>query len=143
MCENLQSLFVGLSAVTLSGQNGPKNGNEWRAYASDPGSSKYSPLDQINKDNAKTCGSRGDSRPRTSVRAPITTVQVTPLMVNGVMYAQAGMRRAVVAIEPTTGELLWMWRMDEGKRGEVRRRKGRAEASRTGPTAKATSGSSG
>ena len=46
-------LLLGLTATTLSGQNGPKNGNDWRAYASDPGSSKYSPLDQINKENAK------------------------------------------------------------------------------------------
>ena len=51
-------------------------------------------------------------------------MQVTPLMVNGVLYAQAGMRRAVVAIDPTTGELLWMWRMDEGKRGEIAPRQG-------------------
>ena len=27
---------------------------EWRAYAGEPGSTKYSPLDQINKENAKT-----------------------------------------------------------------------------------------
>ena len=40
-------------AAPLSGQNGPKNRNEWRAYSADPGSSKYSPLDQINRDNAK------------------------------------------------------------------------------------------
>ena len=51
-------------------------------------------------------------------------MQVTPLMVNGVMYAQAGMRRAVVAIDPDTGEQLWMWRMDEGKRGEGAPRQG-------------------
>ena len=49
---------------------------------------------------------------------------MTPLMVNGVLYAQAGTRRAVVAIDPTTGEQLWMWRMDEGKRGEIAPRQG-------------------
>ena len=51
-------------------------------------------------------------------------MQLTPLMVNGVMYAQAGVRRAVVAIDPETGEQLWMWRMDEGKRGEGAPRQG-------------------
>ena len=45
-------------------------------------------------------------------------MEVTPLMVNGVMYTQAGSRRDVVALDPTTGEVLWMWRMDEGKRGD-------------------------
>ena len=36
-------LLLGLTATTLSGQNGPKNGNDWRAYASDPGSSSTRP----------------------------------------------------------------------------------------------------
>src|SRR6266705_1743135 len=45
-------------------------------------------------------------------------------MVNGVLYSQAGARRSVVAIDPATGEQLWMWRMDEGKRGEVAVRQG-------------------
>jgi len=45
-------------------------------------------------------------------------------MVNGVLYAQAGTRRAVVALDPTTGEQLWMWRMDEGPRGNAAPRRG-------------------
>ena len=32
------------------------------------------------------------------------------------MYATAGMRRAVVAIDPGTGETLWTWSMNEGER---------------------------
>ena len=39
-------------ALPLAAQNGARNG-EWRSYAADPGSTKYSPLDQINRDNAK------------------------------------------------------------------------------------------
>ncbi len=41
-----------LTRVPLSGQSGAKNG-EWRYYGGDAGSTKYSPLDQINKDNVK------------------------------------------------------------------------------------------
>src|SRR5262245_62456816 len=36
-----------------SGQTGAKNG-EWRAYAAEEASTKYSPLDQITRDNVKT-----------------------------------------------------------------------------------------
>ena len=43
--------------------------------------------------------------------------QSTPLMVGGVVYTTAGSRRAVVALDAATGELLWMYRMDEGPRG--------------------------
>ena len=69
-------------------------------------------------------------------------LQSTPLMVNGVLYTTAGSRRAVVALDAATGELLWMYSVDEGKRG----RSGAAPAlgprrSRTGPTA-ATNASS-
>ncbi len=48
-------------------------------------------------------------------------------MVNGVLYATAGEHRSAVAIDAATGELLWMHRLDEGKRAEasVRRLSGR------------------
>jgi quinoprotein glucose dehydrogenase len=106
-------LLLGLMATPLSGQHGAKNG-EWRSYAAEPGSTKYSPLDQINKENAKSLRIAWRFKTDNFGVRPDYNMQVTPLMVNGVMYAQAGMRRAVVAIDPATGELLWMWRMDEG-----------------------------
>ena len=37
-------------------------------------------------------------------------------MIKGVLYATVGMRRSVVAIDPGTGETLWIWRIDEGER---------------------------
>jgi quinoprotein glucose dehydrogenase len=51
-------------------------------------------------------------------------MQATPIVVGGIMYTQAGIRRAVVALDPATGEQLWMWRMDEGKRGANAPRQG-------------------
>jgi quinoprotein glucose dehydrogenase len=41
----------------------------------------------------------------------------TPLMVNGVVYTTAGSRRDVVALDASTGELLWMHGEEEGPRG--------------------------
>ena len=40
-------------------------------------------------------------------------------MIGGTVYATAGSRRAVVALDAATGELLWMHREDEGARGET------------------------
>ena len=45
-------------------------------------------------------------------------MQATPLVVKGVMYLAVGTRRSVVAIHPETGETLWMYRLDEGPRGD-------------------------
>ena len=41
-------------------------------------------------------------------------------MVDGVLYSTAGTRRAVVALDAATGELLWMHSEDEGARGAGR-----------------------
>ena len=43
--------------------------------------------------------------------------QSTPVMANGVLYSTAGSRRAVVALDPETGEELWMHSEREGPRG--------------------------
>src|SRR5436190_638061 len=55
---------------------------------------------------------------------PDFNMQAVPIVVNGVMYTQAGSRRNVVALDPVTGEQLWMWRMDEGVRGQGAPRQG-------------------
>src|SRR5438093_7463987 len=39
-------------------------------------------------------------------------------MVDGIVYSTAGSRRAVVALDAATGELLWMHSENEGARGE-------------------------
>ena len=53
-------------------------------------------------------------------------------MVGGVVYTTAGLRRAAIAADAATGELLWMHRLDEGERAEnaPRRRSGRGLAYR-------------
>ena len=47
----------------------------------------------------------------------------TPIKVGNRLYAVAGQRRTVVAIDPATGETLWMWRMREEPRWEASTRK--------------------
>ena len=39
---------------------------------------------------------------------------MTPLMANGKMYLTAGARRAAVALDAVTGEMLWMHSLNEG-----------------------------
>jgi quinoprotein glucose dehydrogenase len=119
----LVALLVVAGLASISAQYGTTKG-EWRSYAGEPGSTKYSPLDQINKDNAKNLRIAWRFKTDNLGQRADYNLQATPLMVNGVLYATAGVRRTVVAIDPQTGEQLWMWRMDEGKRGEVAPRQG-------------------
>ena len=63
-------------------------------------------------------------------------------MVNGVLYTTAGTRRAVIALDAATGELIWVHRYPKVRAVPPRRGSCRAAASRIGPTAAATSASS-
>jgi quinoprotein glucose dehydrogenase len=50
---------------------------------------------------------------------PEFNLESTPLMVNGRLFSTGGTRRAVVALNATTGELLWMHSENEGARGQA------------------------
>ena len=119
----LTACIVLSAALPLAAQTGAKNG-EWRSYAAEPGSTKYSPLDQINRDNVKNLRIAWRFKTDNLGPRPDYNMQSTPIVVNGVMYVQAGTRRTVVALDPVSGEMLWMWRMDEGKRGASAPRQG-------------------
>ena len=78
----------------------------WRVavYGGDAGSTKYSPLDQINRDNVKDLRIAWRWRTENLGARPDFNLESTPLMVDGVLYATAGARRNVVAINGVTGE---------------------------------------
>jgi glucose dehydrogenase len=108
-----------LAGATLAvrGQSGARNG-EWPTYGGDLGNTRYSPLDQITRDNFKNL--QVAWRFKTDNLGPRleTNLESTPLMVNGVLYSTAGTRRAVVALNAASGELLWMHSENEGLRGQ-------------------------
>ena len=110
----------------LGAQQGATAG-EWHVYGGDLGGTSYSPLDQIDASNIAELQIAWRWTARNQGARPEIKNSTTPLMVDGVLYATAGTRRNVVAIDAGTGETLWMWRMDEGERGEKapRRNSGR------------------
>ena len=101
--------------VGLSAQEG--RDLEWRSYAADLASTFYSPAAQINADNFGDLEVAWRFSTRNLGPVPEFNLQSTPLMVGGILYSTAGSRRDVVALDATTGELLWMHRIDEGERG--------------------------
>src|SRR4030095_8777706 len=107
-------LLVG--TTSLDAQSGAKNG-EWRSYAGDVGSTRYLPLDQINASNFSKLEVAWRFKTDNLGPRPEFQYEGTPLMAGGVLYATAGSRRAVVALNPSTGEQLWMHSEQEGARG--------------------------
>src|SRR5437667_7289404 len=101
-----------------TGQPSTKTG-DWPAYAGDIKGTRYLPLDQINASNFSKLEVAW--RFKTDNLGPIRefNLQSTPLMVNGVLYSVGGTRRAVVALDPATGEMKWIYSYDEGPRAEA------------------------
>lgn len=97
---------------------------EWLHHRSDAGSTSYSPLDQIDAGNVSQLEVAWRWRSDNFGAAIWPNLEVTPLMAKGVLYATAGASRSVVAIDARNGETLWMYRLDEGARGNVAPRKG-------------------
>src|SRR5262249_45789976 len=122
--SSLAILLVVLAATNgrLSGQAGTPT-REWRTWGGDLANTKYSPLEQINKDNFNTLEVAWRFKTDALGPRPEFNYETTPLMVNGVVFATAGTRRSVVALDAATGELLWMHREDEGARGDAAPRK--------------------
>ena len=117
-------------SVALAAQ-GTENG-EWRSYGGDIANTRYSPLDQITAANFSDLEVAWRVKTANFGPNPEYNFQSTPLMVGGVVYSTAGSRRAVIALDAGTGELLWMHRLDEGERGAAapRRLSGRGLAYR-------------
>lgn len=133
-------VFVALAmtAVQLHSQSSAPPGSTapappntaWPTYGGDLRSTRYIPLDQINRDNFNKLEIAWRLKSDSFGPRPEFNFQATPLVVDGILYTPVGSRRAVVALDAQSGELLWMHRMDEGKRGESapRRLSGRGVA---------------
>jgi quinoprotein glucose dehydrogenase len=109
--------LLGLIPVARS-QSGAKNG-EWTSWGGDLGNTHYSPLDQINASNFNKLEVAWRFKPDSLGPQPEYQYEGTPLVVKGRLYITAGSRRAVVCLDPATGEMLWMHSENEGKRGEL------------------------
>ncbi len=97
---------------------------QWPTYGGNLASQRYSPLDQINKDNFKDLQIAWRLPTHFLGPRPDTLYSATPLYVNDTLYTTAGTRRAVVALDPATGEVRWMHSQDEGARGTAGARQG-------------------
>jgi quinoprotein glucose dehydrogenase len=106
-------VICGPTVLAAQSQRGNPAG-EWRVWGADLWSTRYSSLDQINADNFSklklawqwNAGAFGQDE----------YYRTTPLYANGRLLTVATTRRIAAALDPATGETLWMWRLDEGIR---------------------------
>ena len=97
---------------------------EWKTYGADLASTRFSPLDQINKDNFSQLKIAWRLTTNEFGPRPDSLYSATPLFVGNVLYTTVGTARTVVALNPTTGAVLWKHVEDEGPRGQNAARSG-------------------
>ncbi|PCH61219.1 MAG: hypothetical protein COC19_04985 [SAR86 cluster bacterium] len=108
----ISTLLISIPASFAQGLPGTENG-EWRYLGGDAGHTRYSPLDQINRNNfgelEQAWAWRSDNfGPNLDYFS-----RSTPIYVDGMLYTVATPRRQVIAIDPATGENLWTFREPE------------------------------
>lgn len=102
-------LAIGMASASAQTTNG-----EWRTYGGDKAFTRYSPLDQINRDNVaklKIAWTRPAVDPLIKDKfpdlSPSNYFRGTPIMVNGTLYAPDGVG-LMEAFDATTGKTKWV-----------------------------------
>jgi len=107
-------------AATAAAPTTQARPQDWPMYSRDAAGTRYSPLTQINTSNVATLKkawtygmqpASGNINPAPALASEIFN-EVTPIVVNGVMYMPAGNR--VVALEPETGKEIWSYPLASG-----------------------------
>jgi glucose dehydrogenase len=105
-------IVLACAAVSGAGNDTPAKG-EWRQYAGDNGSTKYSPLDQINRSNVmklRVAWRRPQIDAEFAAAYPnlrlSNNYRSTPIMAGGVLYATNAVGIAE-GFDPETGRTLW------------------------------------
>jgi len=115
-CFHFALLGMALLAAPAPAQ--PQTVN-WPVYTGDPSGSRFKPLDQINASNFSSLQVAWRFKTDNIGNRAEYKLEGTPIEVDGVVYATAGSRRAVVALDAATGELIWVHGEKEGARGAV------------------------
>jgi len=87
--------------------------DQWMSYSADSGSTGYSPANLITRDNVRNLEQAWSWK---FDNFGATNTEVTPIMVNGILYFPLSPRRTIVAADAGTGETLWTWRPPQDER---------------------------
>ena len=122
--HTLTAALTALAAVVALAQRPQPSdvaATEWRHYASDAASSKYSAVNQITRANVNRLDvawrwSTPDNEIVKTNPARPYGYQDTPLLVNGVLYTTTPLG-IVAALDPMTGRTIWTWDPETWKLG--------------------------
>lgn len=106
--------MVGLAVACVARNPQPTADGDWRSTGGDAGNTRYSTLDQINRDNVAMLRVAWTYRTG-EAPASRSEIQATPIIVDGVLYTTTP-ALAVVALRADSGTAIW--RFDPFRRRE-------------------------
>ena len=101
MKANVARAAVIVLSLLLAPAPDPSKDGEWPRFGRDAGAQRFSPLSQIARSNVAAL------RQAWTFDTRALDLQVTPLVVGGLMYLTAG--DSVLALEPETGKQVWRY----------------------------------
>src|SRR5262245_55306576 len=103
---------IACAAAVLAQRDRATPSGDWPVYGHDPGGMRYSPLRQINRDNASRLAVAWTYHTHDmsdgSGGTPRSGFETTPLVVDGTLYLTTPFNR-VVALDPDTGREQWTY----------------------------------
>ena len=106
------ALSVAAASVAANAAPGSRKfgsaGKEWPVYGGDQGATRYSPLDEINRENVGNLKVAWKHQAGDAAQRPATRIQCTPIVVDGVMYLSTP-RLKIQALDAATGKLQWSY----------------------------------
>lgn len=111
-----RSALASLAASAFSGRLPAKQlgaGADWRYYAATPEGTRYSALDQIDTSNVGDLRVAWTHATGDSMARPATTIECTPIIVDGRMYITTAQLQ-IRALDAATGKALWNFDPFEG-----------------------------
>ena len=125
----ISSLIVSVSSLICASTVWSQSGTDvyagdWPDNGGNLGAQRYSPLDQINAENVGSLEIAWRFSMENFGPSPEFNATSTPIEVDGVLYVTVGATRNVAALDATNGQILWLWRAQEGERFDAAPRKG-------------------
>jgi quinoprotein glucose dehydrogenase len=110
--------FLASGLLALPAWGAGRGEAEWRYYGGDAGCSRFSPLEQIRRGNVAKLRVAWTHRCGDATLKPATTIECTPLAVDGVLYLTTA-KVQVRALNGATGEPLWNFQPRQEPRGRA------------------------
>src|SRR3989475_5074660 len=97
----MRALRIALIVAIVGPQLLAADGNDWPSHDHDAAGQRFSPLKQITRSNVAKLQTAW------TLDTAVAGLQVTPLVINGIMYVTAG--KDIVALEPETAKVIWKY----------------------------------